>query len=194
MSALPRHTWTESEYLAYERESDIRHEFIDGQVLAMSGASREHNLITSSAHFSLYGQLRGKGCEIYQGDMRVNVPSTRAYTYPDLVVVCGQPEFKDTKDADVDTLLNPTLIIEVLSPSTESYDRGKKFQNLWQVVSLKEYVLIATDQPRIESFTRQSAGKWLLTAAVGLEQAIPLTSIGCGLALSEVYEQVTFES
>lgn len=191
MSALPRHIWTESEYLAYERESDTRHEFIDGHVLAMSGASREHNLITSSAHFSLYGQLRGKGCELYQGDMRVHVSSTRTYTYPDLVVVCGKPEFIDE---DVDTLLNPTLIIEVLSPSTESYDRGKKFQNLWQVASLREYVLIAADQPRIESFTRQSAGKWLLTAAVGLEQTITLTSIGCALSLAEVYEQVTFES
>lgn len=190
MSALPRHIWTESEYLAYERESDTRHEFIDGHVLAMSGASREHNLITSSAHFSLYGQLRGKGCELYQGDMRVHVSSTRTYTYPDLVVVCGKPEFIDE---DVDTLLNPTLIIEVLSPSTESYDRGKKFQNLWQVASLREYVLIAADQPRIESFTRQSAGKWLLTAAVGLEQTITLTSIGCTLSLAEVYEQVTFE-
>jgi Uma2 family endonuclease len=191
MSALPHHTWTESEYLSYERESDLRHEFIDGHVLAMSGASREHNLITSSTHFSLYGQLRGKGCELYQGDMRVHVPSTHAYAYPDLVVVCGEPKFTD---ADVDTLLNPTLIIEVLSPSTESYDRGKKFQNFWQIESLKEYVLIASDQPRIESFTRQGAGKWLLTAAVGLEQTITLTSIGCSLSLAEVYEQVTFGS
>lgn len=190
MSALPHHPWTESEYLAFERQGDTRHEFIDGHVLAMSGASREHNLITSSTHFSLYGQLRGKGCELYQGDMRVHVPATRAYTYPDLVVVCGKPEFIDE---NVDTLLNPTLIIEVLSPSTESYDRGKKFQNFWQIESLKEYVLIASDQPRIESFTRQGATKWLLTAAVGLEQTITLTSIGCTLSLAEVYEQVTFE-
>ncbi|PJF39205.1 MAG: hypothetical protein CUN54_09220 [Phototrophicales bacterium] len=189
MSALPQEQWTEQAYLEFEREAEIRHEFLDGQVIAMTGASRAHNLIASTTNFLLYSQLRNRPCEVYQSDMRVKVAASGLYTYPDIAVVCDKPQFLD--DA-VDTLLNPTLIIEVLSPSTESYDRGKKFQHYRQLDSLQDYVLIAQDQPRIECFAREKDNRWLLTEAVGLEQTIALPSIACNLSLNDVYERITF--
>lgn len=184
MSAQPHEYWTEAEYLALERESDIRHEYLDGQIIAMSGASRAHNLITSSAHVLLYTQLQG--CELYQSDMRVKIH--RAYTYPDLVVVCGEPRFTDG-----DTLLNPTLIIETLSPSTEMYDRGKKFQYYRQIAALQVYVLIAQDQARVERFTRQPSGEWLLTEFTDLNAVMALPAVNCELPLAKIYEQVKFD-
>lgn len=188
MSAMPQQeTWTESEYLAFEREQETKHEFWDGQIYAMSGASDEHNLITSSTHVALYLQLRGGPCKLYQSDMRVKTKS--AYTYPDLVVVCGERQFTDDH---VDTLTNPTLIIEVLSPSTERYDRGDKFQSYREIETLKEYVLISQNKPRIERFQRRE-GEWVLSEAIGLDAILALSSIDCKLKLSEVYEQVTVE-
>lgn len=182
---------TEAEYLAFERASDIRHEYLDGHVYAMTGASRAHNLISTYTAASLINQLRGRPCEVYASDMRVRVSATGLYTYPDVTVVCGNPQFADSA---LDTLLNPVLVIEVLSPSTESYDRGKKFQHYRQLESLREYVLISQDSPRIERFLRQDDGTWLLTDAAGLDASLELASVACTLALAEVYEKVTFES
>jgi len=191
MSALPdiNSSMTKAEYLAFERASAFKHEFIDGEVYAMSGASEPHNLIVSSTNFTLYGQLRGRGCKIYLSDMKVHTPSTGSFTYPDITVVCGDAELND-KERDV--LLNPTLIIEVLSPTTEQYDRGKKFQRYREIPSLQEYVLIAQDTAHIEHFLRQDDGLWLFNDVTGLDSAIDLTSIGCTLKLSDVYEQVDF--
>lgn len=192
MSALPEERptpMTEAEYLEFERSSELKHEFLDGEIYAMSGASRAHNLICMTASFLLYSQLRGRPCETYQSDMRVKVPATGLYTYPDVTVVCGQVELADEA---FDTLLNPTIIIEVLSPSTERYDRGRKFQHYRKLPSLQEYVLIAQDAPRIEHYRRGQDGTWLLTDASGLEAVVQLPAIGCTLALSEVYEQVAF--
>lgn len=182
---------TEAEYLAFERASDIRHEYLDGHVYAMTGASRAHNLISTYTAASLINQLRGRPCEVYASDMRVRVSATGLYTYPDVTVVCGNPQFADSA---LDTLLNPVLVIEVLSPSTESYDRGKKFQHYRQLESLREYVLISQDSPRIERFLRQDDGTWLLTDAAGLDASLELASVACTLALAEVYEKVTFQS
>ncbi len=182
---------TEAEYLAFERASDIRHEYLDGHVYAMTGASRAHNLISTYTAASLINQLRGRPCEVYASDMRVRVSATGLYTYPDVTVVCGNPQFADSA---LDTLLNPVLVIEVLSPSTESYDRGKKFQHYRQLESLREYVLISQDSPRVERFLRQDDGTWLLTDAAGLDASLELASVACTLALAEVYEKVTFES
>lgn len=190
MSVLPDVRMTEAEYLAFDRASEIKHEYYRGEIFAMTGGSPEHNMICISTSATLYNQVRGQPCKIYSSDQRVRVPRTRLYTYPDISIVCSEPHFVDEA---LDTLLNPTLLIEVLSPSTESYDRGKKFQHYRQIDSLREYVLIAQETPHIEHYLRQDDGNWLLRDAIGLESRIELPSIGCTLALADVYEQVTFE-
>lgn len=192
MSALPdmRPHMTEEEYLAFERESELKHEFIDGEVYAMSGASRNHNLIVGSTLSALYGQLRGRPCETYPSDMKIRTPSTRSYSYPDITIVCGEPQFSDDER---DVLLNPTLIVEVLSPSTERHDRGLKFQHYREIDSLQEYVLIAQDKPHIERFLRQDVGLWQFSEASGLDASLELPSVGCELNLAEIYERVRFD-
>jgi Uma2 family endonuclease len=188
MSSLPRPQFSPQEYLALERRAEYRSEYFDGEIFAMAGASREHNLIAGNAFASLHGQLKGRRCEAYPGDMRVRVSQPGLYTYPDVVVVCGEPEFED---AEVDTLLNPTLIVEVLSPTTEAYDRGEKFAQYRTLASLAEYVLIAQDRYRVERFARQPDGQWLFAAAHRLDQVISLASIDCRLPLAEVYDRLT---
>lgn len=192
MSALPELplVMSEAEYLAFERASELKHEFLDSEVLAMTGASERHNLIAGSTFAALYTQLRGRPCKVYSADMRVKVTATHLYASPDIAVVCGDAQFGDEQ---LDTLLNPTCLIEVLSRSTERYDRGKKFQHYRELGSLQEYILIAQDNPRIERYLRQDDGGWKLTDAKGLEAQLELTSIGCTLALAEVYEQVEFD-
>lgn len=191
MALLHKQTWTAGEYLTFERASETKHEFIDGEVYAMSGASRNHNLVVSSTIVALYVQLRGKGCQVYPSDMKVRTPATGSYTYPDVTVVCGEAQFDDDQS---DVLVNPTVVIEVLSPKTEAYDRGVKFQRYREIASLQEYILIAQDRPYIERFVRQADGVWQLNEARGLEGALELTSIDCTLALAEVYQQVDFDA
>ncbi len=188
MTAQPKPQITEAEYLERERVSPGKHEYYAGQIFALAGASEAHNLIASNVHASLYAQLRGRGCRIYPSDMRIKVLKTGLYTYPDLSIVCGKPEF--THMAKRDTLINPTLIIEILSPSTERYDRGVKSQNYRTIEALKEYILIAQDIYHIEQYTRHEPNKWLLTEAVGLEAALTLSSIESVLALADAYELV----
>jgi len=181
---------TEAEYLAFERESEYKHEFIDGEIFMMSGASRNHSLITVSTSSALYNQLRGKGCSVYSSDMKVLTPSTDTYVYPDLTIVCGESQLADDKS---DILLNPTLIIEILSPSTELHGRNVKFRRYREIETLQEYVLIAQDQARIERFLRQDDETWLFSEVNGLEASIIFPSISCTLRLAEIYEQVTFD-
>jgi len=189
MSAIPKTKLTPKEYLEFERKSEIKHEFFDGEIFAMSGAKRNHNKITTNLSGLVWQHLKGKNCENYSNDMRVFVPETGLYTYPDLVVVCGEPIFQD----DVfDTLLNPVLLIEVLSETTESYDRGKKFQHYRSIESLQEYVLVAQDEARIEKYVKRGDGFWLLSEAVGLDSAIEFSSIECRIALREVYDKINF--
>lgn len=189
MSSLPRDYLTPEAYLARERAAETKSEYFDGEVFAMAGASRAHNLIVFNVASQMGPQLRGGPCEAYIGDMRVKVSATGLYTYPDLVVVCDKPELEDEH---LDTLLNPTLIIEVLSPSTESYDRGQKFAHYRQIESLQEYVLIAQDRPHVERFVRQPDGQWLLLTATDPAGVVPLSSVDGQLVLSEVYERVEF--
>jgi Uma2 family endonuclease len=193
MAALPQRDWiSEDEYLAMELAGEIKHEYLDGEVFAMTGASRKHVLLSSSVNAALYTQLRGRPCEVYPADMRVKVSASGLYTYPDISIVCGQPQF--VPSVQPDTLVNPLVIIEILSPSTESYDRGKKFQHYRQIPSLQAYVLIAQDAPHIELFRRQPDGEtWLFTDAAGLDAQIELAVVGCVLRLADVYEQVTFD-
>jgi Uma2 family endonuclease len=189
MVAQRKPIWTEESYLAFERASDIRHEYVHGEVYAMAGASLRHNVITSNIAASLGTQLRGKPCSAMSSDMRVKTP-TRLYGYPDVVVVCGEPQLDDKQY--VDTLLNPTLIVEVLSPSTEAFDRGKKFTHYQSMASLQEYLLIAQDEARVEHFRRQPDGKWMLESFTELTDSVGLPSIDCTLVLTDVYDRVEF--
>jgi len=179
------------DYLKHERLAPTKSEYIDGQIFAMAGASRQHNRITFNVGGLLHAQLQGKPCEGFSNDMRVKVEDDSLYTYPDVVVACGEAKFADEA---LETLLNPTLIIEVLSDSTEKYDRGKKFAHYQRIESLQEYVLISQDEARIECFTRQPDDRWMLSKAERLEDVITLESIDCTLPLTEVYARVQFES
>lgn len=178
---------TEAQYLAMERAAETKNEFLDGEIYAMTGASQRHNLVAGSTFASLYTQLRGRPCRVYPSDMRVKVAATGLYTYPDISVVCGRAELADENR---DTLLNPVLIIEILSRSTAGYDRREKFGQYRRIPTLNDYLLIAQTRCLVEHYLRQSDGKWLLTEYNDLSDVIELPSIGCRLALSDVYEQV----
>jgi Uma2 family endonuclease len=177
---------TPAEYLAFEREqTHAKHEYLNGQVTAMGGASMAHSVIVGNVSASLHGQLRGRGCRVMSSDMRVHIPATGLYTYPDITVVCHVPMLQDDQ---FDTLLNPSVIIEVLSPSTEAYDRGEKFEHYRSIDSLQTYVLISQSRPHIEVYERQDNGAWMLTEISGLDSRIDIASIACVLDLSDVYE------
>jgi Uma2 family endonuclease len=190
MAAVLKPHVTAADYLAAERTGKTKHEYLAGQVYAMAGASERHNLVAMNTGASLHAQLRRRSCNVYPSDMRVKTRAMGLYTYPDLSVVCGTPQFEDERR---DTLLNPTLIVEVLSPTTENYDRGRKFQHYRTMPSLVEYVIIAQDVMHVEHYARQPDGRWLLTEADGAAGAIQLAAIGCELALADVYEKVEFE-
>ena len=189
MSAIPKTKLTPEEYLEVERKAEYKSEYFDGEIFAMAGAKRNHNKITMNVSGLIWQHLKGKDCESYSNDMRVFVPKTGLYTYPDVVVVCGEPKFQDKV---FDTLSNPTLLVEVLSESTESYDRGKKFQHYRSIESLQEYVLVSQDEARIEKYLRQGDGFWVLSEAFGLDAKIKLDSLDCEIVLSEVFDKVNF--
>ncbi len=189
MSSLPTKKLTPLEFLEFERKAEEKHEYLDGEIFAMSGAKRNHNKITINLSGLIWQHLKGKDCESYSNDMRVFVPNSGLYTYPDLVVVCGEPQFQD----DVhDTLLNPVMLIEVLSDSTEGYDRGRKFQHYRSIESLDEYVLVSQNEARIEKYIKQGDGFWVLSEAVGLDSEITLDAISCTMPLAEVYDKINF--
>ena len=183
----PRYN-TPAEYLIHEREGATKSEYIAGQIVAMSGASRAHNLITGNLVWLLKVQLRDRPCEVYPSDMRVKIPTSELYTYPDVSVVCGAPQFEDRY---LDTLLNPTLLVAVLSPSTEAYDRGAKFGAYRAVPSLQAYVLVAQDRLLVEHFVR-AGDTWVLTVTTDPAGSVPLPAVGATLALADVYRQVAF--
>ena len=178
---------TPEEYLALERAAEYKNEYFDGEIFAMTGASRRHNLIAGNIGGSLWQQLRGKPCEVYPSDMRVRIPSANIYTYPDVVVVCGEPQFEDDY---VDTLLNPTLLVEILSKSTASYDLRVKSGYYRTLPSLTEYLFIAQNEYHVAQHIKQADGRWLLADIRGADGRAELSSGGCVLALSDVYERV----
>ncbi len=178
---------SEVQYLQAERQSPTRSEYLAGQVFAMAGASFVHNTITLNLVSALRQNLRGKGCSVLAIDMRVKVSEASAYFYPDVVVVCGQPQFEDEQE---DNLLNPTVIIEVLSPSTEELDRSVKFFAYQKLPSLREYLLVAQDRIRIEHFIRQPDGQWLQREYTLPEEVMALESVGARIPLSVVYEGI----
>jgi Uma2 family endonuclease len=189
MTAQPKPFITEETYLEQERRSTTKHEYYNGAIYAMAGASEPHNLIALNIAAALHALLRGRTCRTYPSDMRVKVLRTGLNTYPDLSVVCGQSQFTDITKRD--TLINPTVIIEILSPSTERYDRGMKFQHYRTINSLQEYILVSQDKYQIERFARQENNEWVFSEASGIEAILPIASIQGSLALQDVYEQVT---
>jgi Uma2 family endonuclease len=187
MSTQAKPFLTPEQYLEIERKAEYKSEYFQGEMFAMGGASRTHNRLVAHLVRELDQQLRSSPCETYPSDMRVQVTATGLYTYPDVVVVCGEPQLADKH---FDTLLNPTLIVEILSPSTESYGRGRKFDHYETIESLQHYLLVASDRVHAELFTRQPGGDWLRRSAKRLEDAVELPAIGCRLLLADVYEKV----
>lgn len=190
--------YTIEEYLAFERESEERHEYLDGQIYAMAGESTQHADISVNVVSELRSQLKGTPCRVWTKDTKVlSGPAIKTYrstkglfSYPDLVVVCGEPQFLDEHQ---DGLLNPTVIIEVLSPSTESFDRGEKFRRYrTHVASLTDYVQVSQALPLIEHFRRQPNDEWVLSTVSAMDSSLHLASIDCTLQLSEVYDRVSF--
>jgi Uma2 family endonuclease len=189
MSAVPKKKYTEAEYLAIERAAEFKSEFYNGEMFAMAGATYDHNRVKDNLASALNQQGNGGPCFALTSDMKVKVGPTSLYAYPDIVVVCGSPDFlNDTKD----TLLNPAVVIEVLSPSTEKYDRGAKFRHYQQVPSLREIVLVAQDEPVCERFVRQPDGTWNLATVTRLEDELIFITIPARVRLSDIYSGVTF--
>lgn len=190
MSAVPKPRYSPDEYLALERTSEFRHEFYRGEMFAMAGASEAHNLIADNVTFELRERLPDKGCRAYSSDMRVRVSENGLYTYPDVAVACPPIEFLDESR---DTLVNPQVIVEVLSKSTEKFDRGKKFELYRELPSLKQYVLIAQAEARVDSYVRQADGvAWLMVPSGGLEAMLDFPTIEGRMSLAEVYRDVDF--
>jgi Uma2 family endonuclease len=187
MASQVKAHYTPEEYLALERQAEYKSEYFDGEIFAMTGASRRHNLVAGNVLASLHGQLRKRPCEIYPSDMRVKVTPTGLYTYPDVVIVCGEPIFDDKQK---DTLLNPTMLVEVLSKSTASYDRGEKFEHYRKLDSLAEYLVIAQNKYHAEHYARQIDNRWLLSESDDMQKTIHLSSIECDLALADIYDKV----
>lgn len=190
MYAQREHWISPEEYLELERQAETKSEYWNGEIYAMAGASRNHTLIAANVIASLHLQLKRRRCTVHTGDLRVKTSSTGLYAYPDVVVVCGDPKFEDRHG---DTLLNPTLIVEVLSKSTESYDRGPKFEHYCTLESLTDYVLIAQERASIEHRERQADGRWLLGIYQGLDTILSLPFIGCQLLLSDVYDKMEWQ-
>jgi Uma2 family endonuclease len=189
MSTAAKPLLSPQEYLVRERQADFRSEFYRGEMFAMSGASWEHTLIKDNLAREAGNLLKAGPCRVVTSDLRVKITATELYTYPDLVVVCGEPQFEDDQ---FDTLLNPRVLVEVLSDSTEKYDRGAKFAHYRQIPSLQEYVMIAQDRPLVERYVRQADATWVLTAFDELTQTFAFASIPAQVALAEVYRGVTF--
>src|ERR1019366_6130180 len=189
VSTQPKAFLTPEQYLEIERKAEYKTEYINGEMFAMAGAKRVHNLIVANLVARLNEQFRSRPCEVYPSDMRVHMPATGLYAYPDVVAVGGEPRFLDDQD---DTLLNPGLIVEVLSPSTEAYGRGRKFEYYKSIESLREYLLVASDHRHADLYTRQADGRWLLTSADKLEDSLTLESVGAQLNLADLYEKVEF--
>lgn len=180
------------EYLAMEVDSAVKHEYFNGEIFQMAGASLPHFQICSNTNTSISSQLKGRDCRSGQSDLRITIPATGLFTYPDVIVFCGEPELLD--ETKPDTLLNPTLIVEVLSPSTAEYDRGPKFDHYKTIESLKEYVLVWQDKKRVARYTKRDDSSWVLTDFIGDEAIIELSSIDCTLLMDDIYDKVEIES
>ncbi len=189
MTADPARRILPEEYLAMEEVSEGRNEFVDGVVVAMSGNTFPHVMIVDNLVLELNGLLRGKPCRMFSNELKVKVELTGSYFYPDLVGICGTPVFDLPNQV---TILNPTLLIEVLSPSTEAYDRGQKFQHYQQIPALREYALVSQDAPCVELYARGEDAAWTYRMVSGLEAVAAFVSLGCSVPLADIYRDVAF--
>jgi Uma2 family endonuclease len=180
---------TPQEYLDRERSAEFKSEYFAGAIYAMSGASEAHNLINGNLFGGLWPQFKGRPCKVYVSDMKVRVGTTGMYAYPDVVALCGEAHFDDRHK---DILLNPALVFEVLSPSTEAYDRGVKFNQYQHLASLTDYILISQNRIRLERYQRQADGSWRYTSHEDAEEVIRFTDLECELRLADIYDKVTF--
>jgi Uma2 family endonuclease len=187
--ANPVHRLTEAEYLEIERRAEFKSEFLDGEMFAMSGGTLSHGLIACNLSRAIGNQLEGSPCVVYGSDVRVKIQVAGLYTYPDVSVACGEDQVEDEHN---DTLLNPILIVEVLSDSIAAYDRGQKFEFYRQLPSLREYLLVSQHRPHIEHYIRQDSGNWLLREVAGLEGSLSLDFFGITISLAKVYSKVRF--
>lgn len=187
MVTQPKTFLTPEEYLELERKAEFKSEYYAGEMFAMSGGTGDHALIIGNLVREIGTQLKGRPCRVSPTELRVRVSPTGLYTYPDVIVVCGPPEYADERR---DTLLNPKVLIEVLSDSTRDYDRGRKFQHYRSLASLAEYVTVEQTEPHVEHYVRQPENRWLLTEFAELSQSIRLESIDCTLPLSEIYDKI----
>ena len=191
MSTVPIRRVSPQEYLALERRAEFKSEFYDGEIFAMAGATREHNLIVTNLTRELSQHLKDKPCEVYPNEMRTRIPNG-PYVYPDVVVVCSEPQFEDE---GLDTLTNPLVVVEVLSDSTPDFDRGTKFRYYRRIASLREYILVDQIEPFVERYSHYSRGAgdvWRLEESAGLPTVLTVESLGCTLSLSDVYSKVSF--
>lgn len=182
-------TLTEDEYLALERQAEVRSEFLDGEMFAMAGGTLDHSLIAANLGAELRAHLRDRPCRVFNADLRIKVEATGLHTYPDLSVACGAAQLGSEAR---DVLLNPILLAEVLSPSSEAYDRGRKFEHYRLIPSLRDFLLVHQHQPRIECFSRQPDATWVLREAVGLTASLPIPSMDIEIRLAEVFARVEF--
>lgn len=189
MSAIPRHLYTEEEYLVLERQAVYRSEYYRGEIFAMAGSSSEHNLMAGNLKTYLHRQLRQRGCRMYLLEMRLKVAASGLYTYPDAMIVCGTTRYADDH---VDTVLNPAVVFEILSDSTEAFDRGKKFDHYRRIPTLQEYVLISQEKPLVERFLRETDMDWKLQVIEGLDATLALSSVDASITLAEIYEDIEF--
>jgi Uma2 family endonuclease len=187
VSTQPKSFLTPEQYLEIERKAEFKSEYHDGEMFAMAGAREAHNLLVANLVAGLHSQFRTRPCRVYPSDMRVHVRATNLYTYPDVVALCGEPRFLDDQR---DTLLNPNLLVEVLSPTTEAYDRGRKFEHYKSIESVREYLLVTSDRLHADLYTRQTDGRWLLTSVGRPEDFLTLESVGAQVSLADIYEKV----
>jgi Uma2 family endonuclease len=190
MSAHPDQKITPEEYLRLERAAEFKSEYYGGYMYAMSGASYVHSVVKGNLEAELRVSLKKRGCAVFSSDLRVLVSPTGLYTYPDVLVVCGTPQFAD---AQRDTLTNPVVIVEILSPSTELHDRDFKARQYKTVASVQEYVLVSQKEPRVEVHQRQGSGKWVLSDFSGLDAVCRFESLDCAIPLTAIYDSVAFE-
>ncbi len=192
MVAIPKERFTLGEYIEFDKNSEERWEYFDGVVVSMSGGTLTHNRIAANILTSLRSKGLAHGCEVLPADMRIKVPKAPPYRYADVVVVCGEPVIESIQGLDV--LVNPRLIIEILSDSTEAYDRGKKFVSYQSIETFEEYLLVAHDKPYVTHYVRQADGNWLRSDIEGIESEIDLVTIPCKIKLSEIYAFVEFSA
>lgn len=190
MASPPKNFLSPAQYLEIERAAPTKSEYHAGEMFAMAGVTHEHSLIVGNVAREIGNCLRRGPCQVHSSDLRVHIPATGLYTYPDILAFCGDPEFVDDQ---FDTLMNPQLLIEVLSESTEAYDRGTKFRHYRTIASLKEIVFISQYEPRVERYVRTDDEQWVLKDWTSLDESIQFESIGCIVSMADIYERVDFQ-